>query len=106
MDAKAVQRDTLATQAMVWSRPMSFKPRQHSRRWMLKAGLIAVTCAGVVMATMARPIYKHVDEQGNVSYSDSPQSQDARPMELPPINTQISETAGAGDTLTVHCAMK
>lgn len=76
---------------------MSFKPRQHSRRWMLKAGLIAVTCAGVVMATMARPIYKHVDEQGNVSYSDSPQSQDARPMELPPINTQISETAGAGE---------
>ncbi|BFM09365.1 DUF4124 domain-containing protein [Halioxenophilus aromaticivorans] len=39
----------------------------------------------------ARPIYKHVDAQGNVSYSDSPQDKDAKAMELPPINTQSSE---------------
>jgi hypothetical protein len=42
-------------------------------------------CAG---ACFAQAIYKHVDEEGNVTYTDSPPDKSAEAIELPPINTQ------------------
>ena len=70
---------------------------KQQRRRPVRTGLIVLASIGFALAAMARPIYKHVDEQGNVSYSDSPQSQNAKPMELPPINTQLSEPPGVSD---------
>ncbi|WP_317932420.1 DUF4124 domain-containing protein [Halioxenophilus sp. WMMB6] len=46
--------------------------------------LLAWTNQGYSQST----VYKHVDEAGNVLYSDSPQSSDDEPVALPPINTQ------------------
>ncbi len=40
----------------------------------------------------AQPIYKVVDEHGNVTYTDQKPSDDARPMDLPEINVLGSDT--------------
>lgn len=54
---------------------------------------ILALCLLAVIATPGgtTPIYKHVDENGNVHYSDSPQSNDDELVELPPINAQPAE---------------
>jgi hypothetical protein len=45
--------------------------------------IVALGCAGA-QAQPARQAYKHVDEHGNVTYSQTPPSKDAKPIDLPP----------------------
>lgn len=52
--------------------------------------LIAALILSLILALLALPaaaqnIYKSVDEDGNVIYTDEPPSPDAKPMDLPPI---------------------
>ncbi|MEM9532255.1 MAG: DUF4124 domain-containing protein [Pseudomonadota bacterium] len=51
--------------------------------------LISLTCAPLlalfVTSAAAQEIYKTVDKDGNVIYTDQPPSADAKPMDLPPI---------------------
>ena len=47
--------------------------------------ITALTAAGWLLCAgpLQAEVYKHVDENGNVSYSDRPQSDNAEPMTLP-----------------------
>ncbi len=40
----------------------------------------------VTFGLQAAPVYKHVDEQGNVTYSDKPQDEHDQPADLKPIS--------------------
>lgn len=62
--------------------------------------LILTVCLTVclIMAPaliQAQPIYKVVDENGNVTYTDQRPSNDAEPMELPELNVLDSRAAPA-----------
>jgi len=71
----------------------------------LRLNILLAVCALMlpVAPTFAQPIYRVVDENGNVTYTDQKPSDDAVPMVLPEISV-ISETAppiepiGSGDT--------
>lgn len=54
---------------------------------MLKLLICALLLSIAAPLTLADQIYKHVDEDGNVTYSDEPQHQEAQKIELKPINT-------------------
>lgn len=53
--------------------------------------VLAAILLGLSISSWAAPIYKHVDENGNVSYSDSSQSANDEIIKLEPINTQTSQ---------------
>lgn len=55
--------------------------------WSLTACLIMISALA-----HAQPIYKVVDENGNVTYTDQRPSDDAAPMELPELNVLDSRT--------------
>ena len=52
--------------------------------------ILMLTVAGQVMA---QDIYKTVDEDGNIIYTDEPPNPDAKPMDLPPITVADPFTA-------------
>jgi len=66
--------------------------------WMKR--LLPAACVLLVSTTCsllhAEPIYKHVDAQGNVTYSDSPMGSDDQAITLPPVNTQNMSEGDSG----------
>lgn len=50
--------------------------------------LIAVFIANLFIASSHAEIFRHVDENGNVIFSDNSQNKQAEAVNLPPINTQ------------------
>jgi hypothetical protein len=66
------------------------------KNWIVTACLIMASTL-----VLAQPIYKVVDEDGNVTYTDQRPSDDAEPMELPELNVLDSRapppTVGGSD---------
>lgn len=57
----------------------------------MKIASILLTSLLVSTSALAQPIYKVVDEYGNVTYTDQKPSDDAEPMELPGLNVLQGE---------------
>lgn len=63
---------------------------------MNKGMIIALACCLVLpgpIAAQSGEIYKVVDEQGNVTFTDQPPPDGAQPMDLPPLSVVETETA-------------
>lgn len=64
------------------------------RSHLIIAGLLAI--GGLLTGpVMAQPIYKVVDEHGNVTYTDQKPSENAEPMKLPELTPVESQSAEA-----------
>lgn len=57
----------------------------------LSLKILVAVCVLMVAPANAQPIYRVIDENGNVTYTDQKPSDDAKPMDLPEISV-ISET--------------
>lgn len=59
-----------------------------TRQWMTFSLLliISVACAGYIQAAYATEIYKSIDENGNVVFSDQPPTPESEPIVLPEPN--------------------
>lgn len=57
-----------------------------------RQGVIFLLTAAVACQLAANEIYKSVDEDGNVVYSDAPPADNAAPVALPDLNVQPSVT--------------
>ncbi len=67
----------------------------------LSLKILVAVCGLMVAAAYAQPIYRVVDENGNVTYTDQKPSDDAEPMDLPDISI-INETAPAIETIVAE----
>ncbi len=78
----------------------------NSIHWIIGAGLAAAVSVTALSAS-AQDIYKTVDEDGNVVYTDQKPSEDAQPVRLPELTVvdpiELGDTAAAqpdGQTVT------
>ncbi len=58
--------------------------------------ILAAFMLAIVVSPMAAQVYKTVDKDGNVTYTDKPPEDGAKPMDLPPLS--VIETPGYGKT--------
>lgn len=72
---------------------------QHPIYSTLFACLLAATAA-------AQDVYKVVDEKGRVTYTDNPNSENAKTLNLPPINTQPAVKPAPAKTTEKNTAAK
>lgn len=57
--------------------------------------LTLLVLALAALPVAAQTIYRHVDAQGNVTFTDAPPGEDAQPFVLPPVNTVPAHRAPA-----------
>lgn len=67
-------------------------------RLVLKVTLPVVVLASALNSPVFAEVYKHVDEKGNVSYSDVPQKKGDAPISLPEPTTYKSDRAPKSST--------
>ena len=67
-------------------------------RWVMAMRLLALLLFLVAGSAIAA-VYKHVDENGTIRYTDQPPSKNAKPLDLPPVQTIGSDAvASEADT--------
>ncbi|MEE4297552.1 MAG: DUF4124 domain-containing protein [Wenzhouxiangella sp.] len=67
----------------------------------LSLKILVAVCGLMLTLAHAQPIYRVVDENGNVTYTDQKPSDEAEPMDLPEISV-ISETAPRIETIVAE----